>query len=150
MPQCSTGGGGGGGDSLAQSQAQARSSFVDKIHGITDKLQHSLGGHLTHDPSKTGKWRRAAAEQLQAERKLKLAFISSCSAFPTHPAVLLLPHHRQRASDADRHAQPTGQWTQHVPGQQSCSSLCGLQSIPLADESLADVAQLIQEEQQFS
>lgn len=56
MPQCSIGGGGGGGDSLAQSQAQARSSFVDKIHGITDKLQHSLGGHLTHDPSKTGKW----------------------------------------------------------------------------------------------
>ncbi|XP_032591130.1 diacylglycerol kinase 1 [Drosophila grimshawi] len=45
MPQCSIGG---------DAQAQARTSFVDKIHGITDKLQHSLGGHLTHDPSKTG------------------------------------------------------------------------------------------------
>lgn len=56
MPQCSIAG--SGGDSAVaqlQSQAQARSSFVDKIHGITDKLQHSLGGHLTHDPSKTGK-----------------------------------------------------------------------------------------------
>lgn len=57
MPQCSIGGSGGD-SSLAQSQAQARSSFVDKIHGITDKLQHSLGGHLTHDPSKTGKCAR--------------------------------------------------------------------------------------------
>ncbi|XP_037941992.1 diacylglycerol kinase 1-like [Teleopsis dalmanni] len=34
-------------------QSEPRNSFVDKIHGITDKL-HSLGGHLTHDPSKTG------------------------------------------------------------------------------------------------
>lgn len=57
MPQCSIAGSGGD-SSLAQSQAQARSSFVDKIHGITDKLQHSLGGHLTHDPSKTGKCAR--------------------------------------------------------------------------------------------
>ncbi|KAL7735910.1 hypothetical protein ACLKA6_002359 [Drosophila palustris] len=41
---------------VVDAQTQARSSFVDKIHGITDKLQHSLalGGHLTHDPSKTG------------------------------------------------------------------------------------------------
>ncbi|XP_034478779.1 diacylglycerol kinase 1 [Drosophila innubila] len=47
MPQCSM---------VGDVQAQARSSFVDKIHGITDKLQHTLalGGHLTHDPSKTG------------------------------------------------------------------------------------------------
>ncbi|XP_051860691.1 diacylglycerol kinase 1 [Drosophila albomicans] len=51
MPQCSIVGTGD-----APNQAQARTSFVDKIHGITDKLQHSLalGGHLTHDPSKTG------------------------------------------------------------------------------------------------
>ncbi|XP_062136049.1 diacylglycerol kinase 1 [Drosophila sulfurigaster albostrigata] len=51
MPQCSIVGAGD-----APNQAQARTSFVDKIHGITDKLQHSLalGGHLTHDPSKTG------------------------------------------------------------------------------------------------
>jgi len=35
-------------------QGEIRQSFVDKIHGITDKL-HSLSGHLTHDPSKTGK-----------------------------------------------------------------------------------------------
>ncbi|XP_064547880.1 diacylglycerol kinase 1 [Drosophila montana] len=48
MPQCSIGVGVGDGP------AQSRTSFVDKIHGITDKLQHSLGGHLTHDPSKTG------------------------------------------------------------------------------------------------
>ncbi|EDW74532.1 uncharacterized protein Dwil_GK21353 [Drosophila willistoni] len=62
MPQCSGGGGGGSGgggagnSGVSEAQAQARSSFVDKIHGITDKLQHSLGGHLvsTHDPSKTG------------------------------------------------------------------------------------------------
>ncbi|ALC42269.1 Dgk [Drosophila busckii] len=52
MPQCSGAGGASGGGNDAQ--AQARSSFVDKIHGITDKLQQSLGGHLTHDPSKTG------------------------------------------------------------------------------------------------
>lgn len=50
MPQCSIGVGG-----VGDGPAQARTSFVDKIHGITDKLQHSLGGHLTHDPSKTGK-----------------------------------------------------------------------------------------------
>ncbi|XP_015024297.2 diacylglycerol kinase 1 isoform X2 [Drosophila virilis] len=49
MPQCSIGVGG-----VGDGPAQARTSFVDKIHGITDKLQHSLGGHLTHDPSKTG------------------------------------------------------------------------------------------------
>ncbi|XP_039227640.1 diacylglycerol kinase 1 isoform X1 [Drosophila yakuba] len=54
MPQCSGGGGGTGGVAGAEGHAQARSSFVDKIHGITDKLQHSLGGHLSHDPSKTG------------------------------------------------------------------------------------------------
>ncbi|XP_033247141.1 diacylglycerol kinase 1 isoform X3 [Drosophila miranda] len=52
MPQCSAGGSGGGGG--GEVQTQARISFVDKIHGITDKLQHSLGGHLSHDPSKTG------------------------------------------------------------------------------------------------
>ncbi|KAH8297277.1 hypothetical protein KR044_009696, partial [Drosophila immigrans] len=53
MPQCTIVGVGGGD---GQHPVQARSSFVDKIHGITDKLQHSLalGGHLTHDPSKTG------------------------------------------------------------------------------------------------
>uniref|UniRef100_A0A0K8W0H2 Diacylglycerol kinase n=1 Tax=Bactrocera latifrons TaxID=174628 RepID=A0A0K8W0H2_BACLA len=33
--------------------SEARHTFVEKIHGITDKL-HSLSGHLTHDPSKTG------------------------------------------------------------------------------------------------
>ncbi|KAH8291072.1 hypothetical protein KR054_008232 [Drosophila jambulina] len=56
MPQCSGGGGGPGGGGVAggEGHAQARSSFVDKIHGITDKLHHSLGGHLSHDPSKTG------------------------------------------------------------------------------------------------
>ncbi|KAH8254344.1 hypothetical protein KR032_009647 [Drosophila birchii] len=57
MPQCSGGGGGGGaggGVAGGEGHAQARSSFVDKIHGITDKLHHSLGGHLSHDPSKTG------------------------------------------------------------------------------------------------
>ncbi|KAH8258152.1 hypothetical protein KR038_007010 [Drosophila bunnanda] len=56
MPQCSGGGGGtgGGGGAGGEGHAQARSSFVDKIHGITDKLHHSLGGHLSHDPSKTG------------------------------------------------------------------------------------------------
>ncbi|XP_017025187.1 diacylglycerol kinase 1 isoform X1 [Drosophila kikkawai] len=54
MPQCSGGGGAGGGVAGGEGHAQARSSFVDKIHGITDKLQHSLGGHLSHDPSKTG------------------------------------------------------------------------------------------------
>ncbi|XP_039147236.1 diacylglycerol kinase 1 isoform X1 [Drosophila simulans] len=57
MPQCSGGGGGIGGTggvAGAEGHAQARSSFVDKIHGITDKLHHSLGGHLSHDPSKTG------------------------------------------------------------------------------------------------
>ncbi|XP_020806806.1 diacylglycerol kinase 1, partial [Drosophila serrata] len=51
MPQCSAAGGGVAG---SEGHAQARSSFVDKIHGITDKLHHSLGGHLSHDPSKTG------------------------------------------------------------------------------------------------
>lgn len=62
MPQCSgAGGAGGGGVGVGgglpggECHAQARSSFVDKIHGITDKLHHSLGGHLSHDPSKTGK-----------------------------------------------------------------------------------------------
>ncbi|XP_067630156.1 diacylglycerol kinase 1 isoform X3 [Eurosta solidaginis] len=34
--------------------SEPRNTFVEKIHGITDKL-HSLSGHLTqHDPSKTG------------------------------------------------------------------------------------------------
>lgn len=56
MPQCS--GAGGGGMAGGEGHAQARSSFVDKIHGITDKLHHSLGGHLSHDPSKTGKTHR--------------------------------------------------------------------------------------------
>lgn len=59
MPQCSIGGDGHShahSQIQVQTQAQARTSFVDKIHGITDKLQHSLGGHLTHDPSKTGKY----------------------------------------------------------------------------------------------
>ncbi|XP_041449014.1 diacylglycerol kinase 1 [Drosophila obscura] len=54
MPQCSGGPGGSGGGGGGEVQTQARISFVDKIHGITDKLQHSLGGHLSHDPSKTG------------------------------------------------------------------------------------------------
>ncbi|KAH8309125.1 hypothetical protein KR059_005924 [Drosophila kikkawai] len=54
MPQCSGGGGAGGGVAGGEGHAQTRSSFVDKIHGITDKLHHSLGGHLSHDPSKTG------------------------------------------------------------------------------------------------
>ncbi|TDG48937.1 hypothetical protein AWZ03_004621 [Drosophila navojoa] len=57
MPQCSIGGDGHShahSQIQVQTQAQARTSFVDKIHGITDKLQHSLGGHLTHDPCKTG------------------------------------------------------------------------------------------------
>ncbi|XP_017012531.2 diacylglycerol kinase 1 isoform X1 [Drosophila takahashii] len=57
MPQCSGGGGGIGGQggvAGGEGHAQTRSSFVDKIHGITDKLHHSLGGHLSHDPSKTG------------------------------------------------------------------------------------------------
>ncbi|XP_016990515.1 diacylglycerol kinase 1 isoform X2 [Drosophila rhopaloa] len=53
MPQCSASGGAGG-VAGGDGHAQTRSSFVDKIHGITDKLQHSLGGHLSHDPSKTG------------------------------------------------------------------------------------------------
>ncbi|KAI8037270.1 hypothetical protein M5D96_010021 [Drosophila gunungcola] len=57
MPQCSGSGGGIGGPggvAGGEGHAPTRSSFVDKIHGITDKLQHSLGGHLSHDPSKTG------------------------------------------------------------------------------------------------
>ncbi|XP_017078583.1 diacylglycerol kinase 1 isoform X2 [Drosophila eugracilis] len=57
MPQCSGSGGGIGGPggvAGGEGHAQTRSSFVDKIHGITDKLHHSLGGHLSHDPSKTG------------------------------------------------------------------------------------------------
>jgi len=55
MPQCSgSGGGGPGGVAGVEGHAPTRSSFVDKIHGITDKLHHSLGGHLSHDPSKTG------------------------------------------------------------------------------------------------
>ncbi|XP_039955549.1 diacylglycerol kinase 1 [Bactrocera tryoni] len=37
----------------APAASEARHTFVEKIHGITDKL-HSLSGHLTHDPSKTG------------------------------------------------------------------------------------------------
>ncbi|XP_020717088.1 diacylglycerol kinase 1 [Ceratitis capitata] len=35
------------------SEQPSRHTLVEKIHGITDKL-HSLSGHLTHDPSKTG------------------------------------------------------------------------------------------------
>ncbi|XP_053962465.1 diacylglycerol kinase 1 isoform X2 [Anastrepha ludens] len=37
----------------APAAIEPRNTFVEKIHGITDKL-HSLSGHLTHDPSKTG------------------------------------------------------------------------------------------------
>ncbi|XP_054739421.1 diacylglycerol kinase 1 [Anastrepha obliqua] len=37
----------------APTASEPRNTFVEKIHGITDKL-HSLSGHLTHDPSKTG------------------------------------------------------------------------------------------------
>ncbi|KAH8372664.1 hypothetical protein KR009_002377 [Drosophila setifemur] len=61
MPQCSGGAGGpssgvgsGGGVAGTEAHTQTRTSFVDKIHGFTDKLHHSLGGHLSHDPSKTG------------------------------------------------------------------------------------------------
>lgn len=56
---------------------------------------------------------------------------------------------RQRPSDAHRDAESLGQRAQHVPGQQSGPPVRGLEPLALGDQSLADVTELLQEEQQF-
>lgn len=59
------------------------------------------------------------------------------------------PLNRQCPSDAHGDAESLGQRTQHVPGEQSGPSLRGLQSLALGHQPLADVSQLLEEEQQL-